>query len=255
MRTVRAIIVTLLFVPIIALSAAQDPAEDNGDASDFRVINPQVNAWAGGTVTKVGDNQIEISGAQLPFLTARAQMHQEMRQKLAGIDDPQQRLQMAKQIKEAWEPKLDAAANQKLDATSALTFNAPANCKDLVILDSKSIRELPFFQNLEKLHQVRVKMGRDMGDLAALYEKRQERLEARAERRDERPVSVSVDQDKAKAAAEKMSENAKERVEAVREKLSTERLSPDDLKAGDKVLIGYNSDGNTAFTIVRGSGD
>lgn len=249
---IRALVLALSIAPVIALAAAQsEAASEENDSSQFRVINPEINAWAGGTISKAGDGELVVKGSNMPFLTARAQMHQEMKQKLAGIDDPQQRMQMAKQVKEAWRPKLEAAANQKKAEAADITFKAPADADDLVILDAKTVRELPFFQKMEKVKEAREKRGLEDRDLSKLYEAREERLSARAERRSERQFAVSADDERRKEAAEKIGEKAKERAQETRDKLAGQRLKVTDLKAGDKVIIGYNAKNNTVFTIVQ----
>jgi hypothetical protein len=248
MTIIRYIVLALSIAPAIAFSASQP---EESDADDFRVINPQVNAWAGGTVSKAGDGTLVIQGAAMPFLTARAQMHQEMAQKLSGVDDPQQRMKIAKEIKAAWDGKLDAAASAKKGEAAAHTFKAPAEADALVILDAKSVRELPAFQKAGEIKEKREKMGLEERDVAKLYAAREERLSARAERREERSIPVSADGEKRKEAAGKVSEKGKERVEAGREKLAGAKLTVNDLKPGDKVIVGYNSEGNVAFTIIQ----
>jgi hypothetical protein len=235
----------------MAFAAAQGESSDEGGKSEFRVINPKIDAWARGTVSKVGDGELVVSGANMPFATTRAQMHQEMRTKLAGVEDPQERLKIAKQVKDAWRSKLDAALKEKKPEATALTFKAPADIQSLVILDADSIRELPFFQRMKNIKERREKMGLSERDFTDLYEAHEQRVAAREERRSERPVDVKFSEERKEAAAEKITEKVKERVEAAREKLAGERLSISSLKAGDEVFVGYNSSDNTAYTIVR----
>ena len=49
----------------------------------------------------------------------------------------------------------------------------------------------------------------------------------------------------------RLSEKAKERIEAGRETLADESLSPKDLKPGDSVMVGYSSSDNAPLTIIR----
>jgi hypothetical protein len=252
MKSIGICILALTFAPLAAFAGMQgEDSSADSPKSEFRVINPQVNAWARGTVSKLGSGELVIEGTNMPFATARAQMHQEMRQKLAGIDDAQQRLQIMKQVKNAWDSKLDAALTEKKAAATALTFKKPADSEAIVVLDAKSIRELPFFQKLKNIKESREKLGLSERTFAELYEAREERMAARAERRSERPVDVKFSEEKREAAAENLKEKGKERVNAAREKLAGEQLSINDLKPGDEVFIGYNSKDNTAYTIVR----
>jgi hypothetical protein len=239
-------------MPFIAFAAAETQSS-NGDASDaaeFRVINSDIDSWAQGTVSKISDGEVVIQGNEMPAATVHAQMRHEVQQKLAGVDDPQKRLQIARQVKEQWRDKFEAAAKENKGAEKAMTFKAPSDAKSLVILDSDSFRKLPFFQKMASIKEAREKMGLEERDLVELYNARQDRLAAREERREERSVPAKFEE-KVKEAAEKISEKAKERVEAARETLFGERLSLSNLKQGDKVFVGFDSDNNTAFTIIR----
>jgi hypothetical protein len=234
---------------MLAFAAAEDPA--NG-GNGFHVINKQVDAWAAGTVCKVGNGQLVIRGAQMPVATVRARMHLEMRAKLAGVEDPLQRLKIIKQVKAEWSDKLEAALCEDTTA-SRMTFKTPECAKELVLLDAKSIRQLPFFQKMQNIKEARAQQGFADKDLALLYDSHEQRAAARAERAEkiEKAVEVKFDQEQREAAAEKISEGVKERVEAAREQLAPERLAATDLQVGDKVLVGYDSDDDTAFTVIR----
>jgi hypothetical protein len=256
MSSIRLYVLALSIAPVVALAATQyecpapAPAETVAK-SDFRVINPKINAWARGTVFKVGDGELSIQGANMPFATTRAEMHQEMHARLAGVEDPGRRLLVFKQVKDAWGPKLDAALKEKTPEAVTLTFKGPTDIQTLVILDAKSIRDLPFFQKMKNIKERREKMGLSERDFTDLYDAHEQRVAARAERRSERPVDVRFTRGQKEAAAAKIAEEARERAEAARAKLAGERLAVNDLKAGDEVFVGYNTGDNTAYTIVR----
>jgi bifunctional DNA-binding transcriptional regulator/antitoxin component of YhaV-PrlF toxin-antitoxin module len=235
----------------MAFAAAESPAAavespSASDASEFRVVNPEIDTWAHGTVSKVGAGELVIHGSKMPAATVHAQMRHDLHEKLAGVDDPQQRAQIFKQVKESWRSKIDAAMSEKKGEEKDMTFK-PADSKALVILDAKSFRELPFFKRMAAAKERREKLGLEERDFVELYKARGERLADRSEQ----PFSVKFDSDKAKAAGEKIREKAKDRAESAREELAGDRLSMSDLKAGDKVFVGFDADKNTAFTIIR----
>lgn len=248
MRSIKLYILTLIAVPLTAFAAAEGQAVDaDGDQAEFRVVFPPVDAWAQGTVCNVDSNGIVISGTNMPLATAHAKMRLETQQQLAGIDDPQQRLQVVKKIKAAWHDRLEAAAREGRGETKMLTFTQPADNKVLVVLDAESFRQLPFFEKRAAVKEQRQKMGLGEGDLVDLYRAREARLDTDSER----PFPVKFDKEERAEAAGKVSEKAKERLESAREKLAGQRLSLSDLKEGDKVFIGYDMDTNTAFSIIR----
>lgn len=252
MRFIRLCLLALFAVPFMAFAAAESPAAavespSASDESEFRVVSPEIDAWAQGTVSKIGGGELVIHGSKMPAATLHAQMRHELHEKLAAVEDPQQRAQIFKQVKESWRSKIDAALTDKKAEAADFTFKQPADSKSLVILDAKSFRELPFFQKMAAAKERREKMGLEERDFVELYKARTERLAARSEQ----PLSVKFDKEKVKAAGEKLSENAKERVGAAREELAGDRLSASDLKVGDKVFIGFDAANNTAFTIIR----
>jgi len=243
-----------LCVPFMAFAAAENPPAAPADASgtdnetEFRLTNPQIDTWAVGVISQAGkDGKMTVRIVTLPFATAHAQMRQEMQKKLAGVDDPQQRAQIVKQTKDAWREKLNKAIDEKRGAEKEVSFKQPADKDDLVVLNGKAFRDLPAMKRAEAFKERREKMDADERSLADLYHARSERVAAR---RADQPQFTGYDADKLKAAAEKVGEKGKERVEAGREKLAGERMSASDLKAGDKVLIGYDADTDTAFTII-----
>lgn len=250
MRFIRLCLIALLAMPFLSFAATETQGsaaecESADDTTEFRVANTEIDAWAQGTVSKIGDGALVVHGTNMPLATVHAQMRHEMQQKLAGIDDPQQRAQIMKQVKDAWRSKLEAAFKEPRGPEQDFTFNKPEDSASLVILDGKDFRELPFFQRIQTAREQRQKAGLDERDLVTLYNAREARMAARSEQ----PISVKFDQEKREAAAEKLSEKGKARAEAAREKLASERLSLSDLKPGDRVFVGYNHD--TAFAIIR----
>ena len=98
MRFIGLCLIALLAMPFLSI-AAEDPCGSGDqtdtaavDLSQFRIVNPDIDAWAQGTVTNLGIGTITVHGTNMPYATVHAQMRAEAHDKLAGIDDPQQRL-------------------------------------------------------------------------------------------------------------------------------------------------------------------
>jgi len=250
--SVARLFLVALCAPLLAL-AAENPMSGSeagaGDETEARVLNPQINTWVEGTISRIDRNgELVVKGSECPFATAHSQMKQQLHKELSGVDGAQQRMQVIRQVREQWQGKLNAAMNEKRGPEKEYTFKQPVDKDDLVILDAQSFRELPFFKRLAAIQQRREELGSSDMTLAEAYKAR----EARVASGEERPLSTSYEKGQREGAGEKVREKIKERVSEGREKLLGERLSINDLKEGDKVLVGCNSNDNTAYSIIKG---
>lgn len=285
MRTLQVLLMAAIVMPLTAYAAAEaeTPA---GPEETFRVINSEIDSWVLGSITDIDAKTggITVHGALLPFATTHAQMRQELRTKLQGVEDRAERMKIAAQVRKDWNDRLQAAISQKAGEAQDFKFKAPADADELVILNAQSIRELPAFQRLQAAREKRMAHANEAAALeGALSEGAEsgsveaqpttykaDRAEAAREKATEAREKITAKageiKEKAREAVSEMTpeqkqkqaaraaerrEKFKERIMAGREKLESQRLSLNDLKKGDQVFVGFDKDNNSAYSVVR----
>jgi hypothetical protein len=247
-------------LPMAAFAAAEG---DTSTPEHFRAINPAIDSWTAGTVTKLDSKtgEITVHGKKLPYVTAHAQMRQELRQKLAGIDDKAQRRQIIVQVHKDWNDRLQAAMKQEPGEAADVVFKQPAEARVVVILDSSDVRDLPFFKRLAAARQQRMgteaeavehaladmdESGRDQAQATSYSrEKAAERREMRVEKAGEAREAIkdkAADvrdtlKEKSGAMTEEEKTAAKERAENARERMQ-DRSAAAREKAKDRIEAG-----------------
>lgn len=215
-----------LFMLSIAAFAASDNqiATKAGDESTA-ITQSKIDKWFAGTVTRVDaeKNEISLKGSELPFATAHAQMRSEAMKetKNASADEKPGILQ---RIKNAWKDRLQKARNEKRADAAELTFKTPSD-GSLAVLQKREIQKVAIFSRTQLVSE----KGKDAQpvaevDLVSIYEAPEN------EAMDNEPKAINTSVGKSGEDSGKLSLN--------------------DIKPGDRVLIGVDSSSNTAQAVI-----
>lgn len=208
------LVCALTLLPLLASASAAENSPQNAGKTSAQLKNSKIDTWVEGTIKSVDTNgqTLVVNGVILPVATAHAQIEPDFQQKLANAKEDQKKT-IADEFKKDLKDCVTKIDNEKA-AKSAQDFKlkaAPAN--EMLVLNQEAVGEII---SLRRENSGKAEKGkpewRGEEDVIGIYEA---------------PQNVNYNSDKSKNTV------------------------MNDLKDGDKVMVGFNSKSNETYSVIR----
>lgn len=235
------------------------PAAGSQQMGENKHFDSRINTWAEGTVSSIDydHNSFVMHGKKMPFATAHAQMRKEFKDRMKNAD-PAQREKIAADVRQEWQNKLEDARKQTANETDK-DFNLKF-ARDGKVMDASD------FPILSALRQRREMMQDKMNEKATPTSADSDKPKLVGEmvivEIYEVPQNASFDKSNSSETkadgSDAHEENETAAEEAEEQRTGTEmhaksNLTFRDIKAGDKVMCGFDNSTSTCYMLVRGS--
>jgi hypothetical protein len=231
-----------------------------------RHFDSHINSWAEGTVSSIDydHNSFLVRGKKLPFATAHAQMRKEFNERMKTAD-ASQRDKIIADVRKEWADRLQKARNATAsEPEKVFNFNFAADGKVKDASDFKWLSMLRQRREMMKQQQSAQANQPDanaqvVGEIVIIdfYEtpqnvsfdksKSNEAAEG-AMKSGEASHAQNVSNEKEESATHEQNESA---AEEAAEHHGKSNLTFRDLKAGDKVMIGFDEASNQGYLVIR----